>query len=71
MRRRIGIDVGGTFTDAALVVSQTGQVRVFNVLATPEDPAKGFLPSIGTLELLQFGEAEGGRIDTGVSKPTD
>src|SRR3546814_1140211 len=35
-----------------------------------EDPAKGFLPSIGTLELLQFGAAEGacgrGRIDTGV-----
>lgn len=31
-----------------------------------EDPAKGFLPSIGTLELLEFGEAEGGRIDTGV-----
>ena len=32
-----------------------------------EDPAKGFLPSIGTLELFQLGEAEGvGRIDTGV-----
>ncbi|WP_159979899.1 MULTISPECIES: acetyl/propionyl/methylcrotonyl-CoA carboxylase subunit alpha [unclassified Novosphingobium] len=31
-----------------------------------EDPTKGFLPSIGRLELLQFGEAEGGRIDTGV-----
>lgn len=31
-----------------------------------EDPAKGFLPSIGCLELLQFGESEGGRIDTGV-----
>ncbi|MFT4053667.1 MAG: acetyl/propionyl/methylcrotonyl-CoA carboxylase subunit alpha [Novosphingobium sp.] len=31
-----------------------------------EDPAKGFLPSIGRLELLQFGEVEGGRIDTGV-----
>jgi 3-methylcrotonyl-CoA carboxylase alpha subunit len=31
-----------------------------------EDPAKGFLPSIGRLELLQFGESEGGRIDTGV-----
>jgi 3-methylcrotonyl-CoA carboxylase alpha subunit len=31
-----------------------------------EDPAKGFLPSIGTLELLQFGDSEGGRIDTGV-----
>jgi 3-methylcrotonyl-CoA carboxylase alpha subunit len=31
-----------------------------------EDPAKGFLPSIGTLELLRFGQGEGGRIDTGV-----
>ncbi|MEO6091946.1 MAG: acetyl/propionyl/methylcrotonyl-CoA carboxylase subunit alpha [Novosphingobium sp.] len=35
-----------------------------------EDPAKGFLPSIGTLELLRFGEAPdapgAGRIDTGV-----
>jgi 3-methylcrotonyl-CoA carboxylase alpha subunit len=31
-----------------------------------EDPAKGFLPSIGTLELLQFGMTTGGRIDTGV-----
>ncbi|WP_333605445.1 acetyl/propionyl/methylcrotonyl-CoA carboxylase subunit alpha [Novosphingobium sp.] len=31
-----------------------------------EDPAKGFLPSIGRLELLQFGKAEGGRVDTGV-----
>jgi 3-methylcrotonyl-CoA carboxylase alpha subunit len=31
-----------------------------------EDPSKGFLPSIGRLELLQFGQTEGGRIDTGV-----
>ncbi|MFT4027995.1 MAG: methylcrotonoyl-CoA carboxylase, partial [Novosphingobium sp.] len=35
-----------------------------------EDPATGFLPSIGTLELLQFGEGANdfgaGRIDTGV-----
>jgi 3-methylcrotonyl-CoA carboxylase alpha subunit len=31
-----------------------------------EDPAKGFLPSIGKLELLQFGAGEGGRIDIGV-----
>ena len=31
-----------------------------------EDPAKGFLPSIGRLELLLFGGATGGRIDTGV-----
>ena len=31
-----------------------------------EDPAKGFLPSIGRLDVLRFGSAHGGRIDTGV-----
>jgi len=31
-----------------------------------EDPAKGFLPSIGALELFELGEIPGGRIDTGV-----
>jgi 3-methylcrotonyl-CoA carboxylase alpha subunit len=31
-----------------------------------EDPAKGFLPSIGMFELLRFGEGEGRRVDTGV-----
>jgi 3-methylcrotonyl-CoA carboxylase alpha subunit len=31
-----------------------------------EDPAKGFLPSIGRLDVLRFGDAPGGRIDTGV-----
>ena len=40
---RVGIDIGGTFTDAALVDGETGQVRVVKVLTTPEDPAKGFM----------------------------
>ncbi|SFF78659.1 3-methylcrotonyl-CoA carboxylase alpha subunit [Novosphingobium sp. CF614] len=31
-----------------------------------EDPARGFLPSIGKLELLHFGDAEYARVDTGV-----
>jgi 3-methylcrotonyl-CoA carboxylase alpha subunit len=31
-----------------------------------EDPAKGFLPSIGRLDVLRFGTSHGGRIDTGV-----
>ncbi|MFA7596265.1 MAG: acetyl/propionyl/methylcrotonyl-CoA carboxylase subunit alpha [Novosphingobium sp.] len=33
-----------------------------------EDPAKGFLPSTGTLEFLRFGKADHGRIDTGVEQ---
>jgi 3-methylcrotonyl-CoA carboxylase alpha subunit len=31
-----------------------------------EDPGAGFLPSIGRLEVLRFGEADGGRVDAGV-----
>lgn len=31
-----------------------------------EDPARGFLPSMGRLDLLRFGSAPGGRIEIGV-----
>src|SRR5262249_53734514 len=44
---RIGIDIGGTFTDAALVDGETGAIRVVKVLTTPEDPAKGFMTALG------------------------
>jgi 3-methylcrotonyl-CoA carboxylase alpha subunit len=33
-----------------------------------EDPSKGFLPSIGRLDLFEIGDVEGGRIDTGVEQ---
>jgi 3-methylcrotonyl-CoA carboxylase alpha subunit len=33
-----------------------------------EDPVRGFLPSTGPLEVLRFGQSEGGRIDTGVQQ---
>ncbi len=51
---RIGIDIGGTFTDAALVDGETGAIRVVKVLTTPEDPARGFMAA------LERGLAEGG-----------
>jgi len=51
---RIGIDIGGTFTDAALVDGDTGATRVVKVLTTPEDPATGFMAA------LQRGLAEAG-----------
>ena len=43
---RIGIDIGGTFTDAALVDADTGAIRVVKVLTTPEDPAQGFMAAL-------------------------
>lgn len=40
MRYKVGIDVGGTFTDF-LVTDQSGRAEVFKVLSTPKDPSKG------------------------------
>ena len=37
---RIGVDIGGTFTDMALIDS-SGSLRVFKSPSTPADPAKG------------------------------
>ncbi len=48
---RVGIDVGGTFTDLMLVDDSTGRVTVHKVPSTPADP------SIGTMDgLQQLGE---------------
>ncbi|MCK4765112.1 MAG: hydantoinase/oxoprolinase family protein [Candidatus Aminicenantes bacterium] len=42
MKYKIGIDVGGTFTDF-LLTSEDGQSQVYKVLSTPEDPSIGLL----------------------------
>jgi N-methylhydantoinase A len=39
---KIGIDVGGTFTDL-LLVSEDGRSRIYKVLSTPDDPSEGLL----------------------------
>jgi N-methylhydantoinase A len=36
---RIGIDIGGTFTDLLLVDDATGAVTVVKTLTTPADPS--------------------------------
>jgi N-methylhydantoinase A len=48
-RFRIGVDIGGTFTDGTLVDSVTGQVTTSKVLSTPEDPALAFISAVGKL----------------------
>ncbi len=42
-RYRLGIDIGGTFTDATLVNETTGEIRVGKVPSTPEAPSVGFM----------------------------
>ena len=40
---RLGVDVGGTFTDAILLNESTGEVRTGKVPSTPSAPSQGFL----------------------------
>ena len=42
MKLRIGIDVGGTFTDF-LVTREGSDPKIFKVLSTPEDPSLGLI----------------------------
>ena len=48
-RFRIGVDIGGTFTDGTLVDSSTGHVTTSKVLSTPTDPASGFISAVNKL----------------------
>lgn len=48
MKYKVGIDVGGTFTDF-IVVSETGETAVHKTLSTPKDPSIGVLDGIPEL----------------------
>ena len=45
-RYRLGIDVGGTFTDGILIDEETGGTRIAKVPSTPADPSVGFLAAV-------------------------
>ncbi len=45
-RFRLGIDIGGTFTDATLIDERTGEIRIGKVSTTPRDPSVGFLEAV-------------------------
>jgi len=47
--KRIGVDVGGTFTDLVLVDEESGRVTVDKVPSTPDDPARGVVGGIAQL----------------------
>ena len=47
--KRIGVDVGGTFTDLILVDEESGQITVDKVPSTPDDPACGTVGGIREL----------------------
>jgi N-methylhydantoinase A len=45
---RIGVDIGGTFTDI-VSAGAAGELRVDKVLTTPDDPAEGFLEGLAAV----------------------
>lgn len=54
MRYKLGIDIGGTFTDLILI-SDTGQTTVHKTLSTPKDPSIGFINGMQELaEMLNL-----------------
>ena len=60
--KRIGVDVGGTFTDLILVDEEAGRITVDKVPSTPDDPAKhfiGWLDEVDPDELFDSGRAWG------------
>ena len=42
----LGIDVGGTFTDAVLICEETGRIDTAKVPSTPADPSIGFMAAV-------------------------
>ena len=48
MSFKIGIDVGGTFTDLFLWASD-GRIETFKVLSTPADPSVGVIDGLHLL----------------------
>jgi N-methylhydantoinase A len=58
MSSRVGVDIGGTFTDLVVVDETTGAVRVGKVLTTSKDPAHGVEQGVQSL-LGEAGVAAG------------
>ncbi|OWJ55779.1 hydantoinase/oxoprolinase family protein [Pyrodictium delaneyi] len=47
--RRVGIDIGGTFTDLVAFDDETGELKSLKVLTTPREPWKGFMEALRQL----------------------
>ena len=49
MSYRIGVDIGGTFTDFSLIDDRDGSIAIYKQLTTPEDPSIAVLEGIATI----------------------
>lgn len=49
MEYRLGVDIGGTFTDFAILNASSGRLATHKQLTTPEDPSVGVLAGLDAL----------------------
>ena len=49
MNYRLGVDTGGTFTDATFINHTTVDINVSKVPSTPSDPSRGFLNAVSRI----------------------
>ena len=49
MSYRLGVDVGGTFTDLLLISEETGETFTAKVPSTPEDSSIGVLNGVARI----------------------
>ena len=61
VRYRLGVDIGGTFTDFALIDEATGKVSVNKTLTTPHDPSEAIMK--GTKALLDSAGLSASQLD--------
>jgi len=48
-RYRIGVDIGGTFTDFALFDETAAKIAIHKQLTTPDDPSRAVLEGVGAM----------------------
>jgi len=65
MQHRLGIDVGGTFTDFVAYDHVTGTLRAWKNLSTPADPTEGILTGLAAFD--RRGQLSGMRLGTTVA----
>lgn len=69
---RIGVDVGGTFTDFTLLNEEDGEVRFHKVSSTPSDPSRAILHGVSEmLELFEIPASAGTFIGHGTTVATN
>ena len=47
--KRLGVDVGGTFTDLIYIDDEAGNILIHKLASTPDDPSRGTVQGITEL----------------------